>query len=97
MLPFHLHYRAFCVYAPYMPQDYTRDRRDMREKTDLISRVRAGFIMRGTSLHSWCREHGVYPSNANACLTGRWRGKRGVALKASICRAAGVELDAKAA
>ena len=48
---------------------------------ELYLKVRAGFIARGTSLHKWCDEQGIKPSNARIALIGGWDGPKGKALR----------------
>lgn len=48
---------------------------------ELLSRVRAGLVRRGTSLSAWCREHGVHRQNARDCLIGKWNGPNAIRLR----------------
>ena len=57
----------------------------------LNARVRAAFVMKGTTLHAWCGENGVDPAHAYKALIGQWRGPAGHALVARIKAAAGVQ------
>lgn len=57
---------------------------------DLHRRVRAGFIVQGTSFKRWCQEQNIKPSNARDALIGRWDGPKGRALRARLVKAAGV-------
>jgi hypothetical protein len=57
----------------------------------LYLEVRIGFLRRGKTLSGWCRERGVFPSNARQALVGAWRGPKGQELKAELIRESGVE------
>lgn len=57
---------------------------------DLLIRVRAGFVGRGTTLNAWCQENGVHHSNARQVLLGAWDGPAGRKLRAKILKAAGL-------
>ena len=54
-------------------------------------RVRAGFLLQGTSLNSWCKEAGIARQNADQVLLGQWKGPKASALMVRILAAAGVE------
>lgn len=54
----------------------------------LYLQVRAGLIMRETTLAEWCRERGMNPTNARAALVGSWDGPKGKALRADLIDAA---------
>ncbi len=54
--------------------------------------IRAGFVLRDSSLRQWCIAHGVSPQNAAAALRGGWRGPAASKLIRRIARAAGVTL-----
>jgi lambda repressor-like predicted transcriptional regulator len=41
-----------------------------------LQRVKAGFILRGTSLSAWSRTHGVARQNVRAALMATWRGPK---------------------
>lgn len=58
---------------------------------DLVRRVRAGFVMKGTTMHRWCREQGIAVQNVRQTLTGAWNGPKGRKLRALVIKAAGVE------
>tara|TARA_R110001583_G_scaffold192056_1_gene358156 strand:- start:203 stop:436 length:234 start_codon:yes stop_codon:yes gene_type:complete len=53
---------------------------------ELYNRVRAGFILQGSNLSSWCKEQGLHPTNAKACLVGMWGGAKGRELRERILR-----------
>ncbi len=55
---------------------------------DLYQRVKAGFVLQGTSLKAWCRENGTNLPNARAALVGTWNGPAGKAMRARIVSAA---------
>lgn len=47
---------------------------------DRLRKVKAGFILRGTSLHEWCKVNGVWHQNARRALLGHWTGPTASAL-----------------
>lgn len=55
-----------------------------------IEKVRAGFVTKGTSLHSWCKTNNVNYANARQALMGTWAGKKGKELLNKIADDAGV-------
>lgn len=61
---------------------------------DLHRQVRAGFIAQGTSLHKWCEDNAILPSNARDVLIGRWNGPKGQALRNRIVKASGARVAA---
>lgn len=58
---------------------------------DLHARVRAGFLLQGTSLTEWCRTNGTHISNARGALLGTWNGPKGKAMRNKIIKAARIE------
>ncbi|MEJ1341202.1 MAG: hypothetical protein RPU14_03890 [Candidatus Sedimenticola sp. (ex Thyasira tokunagai)] len=64
---------------------------------DLHLKVRAGFIIQGTTFSAWCRKHGVNNGNARAALIGSWDGPKGRALRVELLDASGVTSPASAA
>lgn len=54
-------------------------------------RVRAGFVVQGTSLTAWCRARGVKHQNARKALAGEWKGPKASALIREILQAAGLD------
>jgi hypothetical protein len=62
---------------------------------ELVRKVRANFVLQGTTLGRWCRENGIPRQNARDTLLGGWDGPKGRELRAKILKAAG--LVAKAA
>lgn len=60
----------------------------------LLRRVRAGFMLKGTTLTEWCRQNGTHISNARNALIGTWDGPKGQAMRAKLVMAAGVRVAA---
>ena len=60
---------------------------------ELYQRIRAGLIVQGTTLKAWCRANGYDIVNARAAVIGTWNGPKGQALRARLCKAAGVAGD----
>ncbi|HEL7676555.1 TPA: hypothetical protein UL918_000912 [Stenotrophomonas maltophilia] len=58
---------------------------------DLHKRVRAGFLLQGTTLTQWCRENGTHISNARGALLGTWDGPKGRDMRSRIVRAARID------
>lgn len=58
---------------------------------DLYRRVRAGFVLQGTSLQTWCRQHGTHASNAQRALIGSWDGPSAKDLRRRVIKAARIE------
>lgn len=56
----------------------------------LYLQIRAGLIIQGMSLHGWCRDRDINPTNARAALVGAWDGPKGKALRADLIDAAGI-------
>ncbi|MBS0212335.1 MAG: hypothetical protein JSR26_04025 [Proteobacteria bacterium] len=56
----------------------------------LLRRVRAAFILQGTSLKGWCREHDIHLSNARNCLIGSWNGPAGKTMRQRLIKASGL-------
>lgn len=57
---------------------------------DLVQRVRAGLILRGTSLTAWARKHNTDSANVRHALAGSWAGPKGKAIRAKILKDAGI-------
>jgi len=53
-------------------------------------RIRAGFVMPGTTLHAWCKSNGVLRQSAEKALCGQWVGRKAEGLAERIGLAAGV-------
>lgn len=51
--------------------------------------ARAGFILQGTTLNEWCRQHGAHIQNVRDAFFGKWNGPAAEALVARITQAAG--------
>ena len=66
------------------------DSNDLKPGPDLYQRVRAGFVMKGTSLTRWCREKGINPTGARTALTGGWNGPKGRQLRSDLIKASGI-------
>ena len=58
---------------------------------DLLTKIRAGFILKGTTMNAWCAKHAINRPNATMAILGGWRGPKAKRLVARIKRAAGVE------
>lgn len=57
---------------------------------ELLARVRAGFILKHTTLAEWCRGQAIHPSAARQAIYGTWAGPKGRAVRARVLKAAGV-------
>lgn len=57
---------------------------------DLYNMVRAGFVVRGTTLHGWCRNQGISMGNARDCLLGAWNGPKGRELRMRLVEESGI-------
>ena len=57
---------------------------------ELIRLVRAGFIIKGTSLQAWCEENNKNAGNARHALFGSWDGNKAKRLRAEIIKASGL-------
>ena len=57
---------------------------------DLYHRVRAGFVLQGDSLGTWCRKRSICPNNARSALVGNWNGPKGQALRKRLIEASGI-------
>lgn len=56
----------------------------------LYATVRAGFIVRGTTLNAWCRENDVARPTVVAALMGTWNGPKGRAMRERVVVASGI-------
>jgi len=54
-------------------------------------RIRAGFVMQGTTLHAWCKSNAVLRQGAYKAPCGQWVGPKAEGLVERISRAAGVD------
>lgn len=52
-----------------------------------ISAVKAGFILKGTSMRAWCQAQGVDTGYASKALAGKQSGPKAQALKDRIIQA----------
>lgn len=52
-----------------------------------LAHVRAGFVAQGTSLHGWCKRHGIDSQNARKALSGQWKGPKASALVERVTEA----------
>lgn len=64
--------------------------------TELLAKVRAGFIAQGTSFSGYCEDNNINRPNARQALLGAWDGPAGRALRAQLVKAANVEQMARA-
>lgn len=63
---------------------------------ELVRTVRAGFVLHGTTLGRWCREHGIVTQHARMALLGGWDGPKGRNVRARLIAAAGLASKAAA-
>lgn len=56
----------------------------------LYNQVRAGFIMKGSSLSKWCSENGFKHQNALHCLVGSWNGPKAKSLRNKMVCESGI-------
>lgn len=59
----------------------------MGSESSSVAVVKAGFILRGTSLCAWCRSHGIDTGYASKALTGKQAGPKARELKARLMQA----------
>lgn len=55
------------------------------------NRLRAAFILKGTSFNAWCVENEIDPHNARKAVLGHWQGPKATKLVERIERAANAE------
>lgn len=60
-----------------------------------LTRVKAGFLLRGTTFKAWCREAGIWPSYAHLVMTGGTNGPKAKALRARILEEARLHVEAR--
>lgn len=60
---------------------------------ELIRKVRALFILRGTTLGRWCRDNDIKLNHARMALVGSWDGPKGRALRDRVVSAAGADVS----
>jgi len=53
----------------------------------LLPQVRAGFVLKGTTLRQWCLINGVDPGYAHKVVAGKTNGPKARALRAKIIAA----------
>ena len=58
---------------------------------DLYNKVRAAFILQGTTLNAWCLSNGIMRQNAQQALTGSWNGPKGRELREKMLKAANMQ------
>lgn len=63
---------------------------DLAPGPELARKVRAAFVLRGTTLGRWCRENGIVRQTAMNCLVGIWDGPKGRAMRHRVLEAAGL-------
>jgi hypothetical protein len=56
----------------------------------LLRQVRAAFVVRGETLHSWCQKNSVDWSYAHGALTGKNDFPKAKALRLRVLRASGL-------
>lgn len=61
------------------------------ELTERYNAVRGAFTAQGSSLHQWCKSHGVNHQNARKALIGQWQGPKASVLLEQILKASGFE------
>jgi|GEM_PF-1171117 len=58
----------------------------------LYSKIKAGFISKGTSLNKWCKQNGYHRQNAAAAIKGDWVGEKATLLCNLLIVESGVDL-----
>lgn len=58
---------------------------------DLHRRVRAAFVLQGTSMKAWCTKNKIHPSNVRNALIGSWNGPAGQAMRQRVVQASGLK------
>ena len=56
----------------------------------LLTQIRAGFVLKGTTLSAWCRTNGKHPQAVRSALYGAWDGPGARALRKKVMKDAGV-------
>lgn len=56
----------------------------------LYNEVRAGLILKNTSLSAWCLSQGIKRQNARLALLGGWRGPKADRIVGQLIKAAGL-------
>ncbi|EAQ65839.1 hypothetical protein MED121_01470 [Marinomonas sp. MED121] len=62
-------------------------------KNELYNKVKAGFILQGSSLARWCLDNDVARQNAAQALKGIWAGPKSSELKQRILDSAGLTME----
>ncbi|MDO6525787.1 hypothetical protein Q4519_08825 [Motilimonas sp. 1_MG-2023] len=62
----------------------------LQPSRELYNQVRAAFILKGSSLSSWCGSNDIKQQNAMSCLVGTWNGPKGKALREKLIMASGI-------
>jgi hypothetical protein len=57
---------------------------------DLLLKVKAHFVGKGTTLAAWCRSNKIDQSNARQALLGSWDGPNGQAVRIALAKEAGL-------
>lgn len=60
----------------------------------LYNQIRAGLILKNTSLSVWCLAHGVKRQNVRLALLGGWRGPKADRIVRQLMKAAGLKESA---
>jgi len=63
---------------------------DLAPNKGLHRRIRAGFILKGTTFTAWCRQHEINENNARSANIGAWDGPKGRALRERLIDASGL-------
>lgn len=71
------------------------DSNDISPSPQLYLRVRAAFIMQGTTFGAWCREKGIHQTNAKSALIGVWNGPKGREVRRQLLIDSGVALPSQ--
>lgn len=58
---------------------------------ELHRKVRAAFILQGSTLKTWCRQNAIHPSNVRNALIGSWNGPAGQAMRLRVVKASGLK------
>jgi hypothetical protein len=65
----------------------------MSSNDSLCRKVRAAFILQGTTLAAYCRRNSIAPRGAYAALSGTWKGPKADLLRQHLVGASGVTSD----
>lgn len=61
-------------------------------ENNLYAKVKAGFLLQGTSLHRWCIDNDVKRQNAAQALKGLWKGPKSQELCERLVNAAHINV-----